>query len=116
MFDPFGQENFEQGLIGNIAFVCQYLKPIEHGLRQSDRNSFSRRFQIREREPFGFAPVHIVCGVVLGPKLAFLVFVMKRGNFLFLGHDRISSKNLPQKPLSRLRSYAEAWERDDNAG
>ena len=52
-FEPFGEKNLEQRLIGDVPFVGEHFQIFDHGHRQAQRDRTQRRLQVREPAPFG---------------------------------------------------------------
>ena len=77
LIDPFPQESFDEGLIGDVALVRQLAQLIQHGFRQTYRDGFRGRFQARKEGSVCLAPIHVLGGIMRSPKGAFLIFAVK---------------------------------------
>ena len=72
-FEPLCHEHLEQGLIRHVALVGEQFQPIEHRLRQAQRNGLGRRAEVRQGRTLALAPVDIYrssCAVTMSSILS----------------------------------------------
>lgn len=59
LFQPLGQKNLQQRLVGNITLVRQYLEPSDDRFRQPQRNRPKGRLQVGQNNALGFGPIEV---------------------------------------------------------
>jgi hypothetical protein len=85
--EALGEEDFEQGLIGHVAAIREYLQVLDHGKRQAQGYGLESGLEADEFGALGGGPIEILGGIGGGPEVSLLVFGFECGEF-FLGHVR----------------------------
>ena len=89
--EALGEEDFEQGLIGHVAAIGEYLQVLDHGKRQAHGNGLESGLEADEFGALGGGPIEVLGGFGGGLEVSLLVFGFEFGEF-FPGHIVSDSK------------------------